>query len=84
MATVCCDAATCLKSSGEELAPLVAAKGYKAFEVSGTVSGRPWRGNVILCPGHTEIMERDIAEKTATLFFDSFEGGRLREPEWCS
>lgn len=80
--TIHCDVSGCWKSSGEELQPLVAAKGYKAFEVTGAVGVREWTGTVILCPDHSEQIERDIAANDATLFFGSFEGGHAREPEW--
>lgn len=79
-----CDVAGCEHTSGEELQPLVEAKGYKGFEVDGAVGVREWTAVVILCPEHVVAIERDIAANTATLFFGSFEGGRKNEPQWTT
>lgn len=77
-----CDEVNCHKTSGEELAPLVGAKGFKAYQITGSVGGRSYEGEVLLCPDHSEQMERDIHIGHPRLSFSSFGGGRLKQPRW--
>lgn len=79
-----CDEAHCHHSSGEQIEPLIAAKGFKWFEIDGAHDGREYTGTVLLCPDHSEQMEAHIRGERAGLYFSSFEGGEKREPTWAA
>lgn len=82
-----CDVARCGQNSGERIEPLIAAAGFRWFEIDGDHDGRAYVGKVLLCPRHTAEMERFIERRNAGedvvgLQFSSFKGGFEREPEW--
>lgn len=86
--TKSCDVSGCLQTSGEHIEPLIAAAGFRWFEIDGEVDGREYVGDVLLCPKHIEEMEtfirrHDAGEDVRGLLFSSFRGGEAREPVWA-